>query len=183
MMKNTSRLVCAIALAFLLTACSGESANKGGIAVVDVAAVQTTSTLVAKVSDHLESLRGSLMAEALEAEKAFKENESDESRESYLAAVDRFEKTVGAEEQRVFGLLTEGIGNVLEEYRNSHGIQAILLKDTVLSFDESLNITSDITAALDKLELNLTLPDTATPDATPEAVAPEEGTTEEKPAE
>lgn len=155
MLKSFAHLACALFLVSLLTACNADS---GAIAVVDLTKVQTSSSLVVKVSEHLDAYRGSLMAQALEAEKAFKENETDETRQTYLDAVDNFEKAVGSEEQRIFTTLSESIDNILAAYREQHGIKAILIKDTVLSYDEALDITDAITAELDKVELDLSVP-------------------------
>lgn len=179
MLKSFAHLACALLLVSLLAAC--DSGAGKSVAVVDLTKVQTTSALVVKVSEHLDAYRGKLMAGALEAEKAFQENETDETRQAYLDAVDGFEKAVAAEEQRIFTTLSGSIDRILAEYREQNGIQAILIKDTVLSYDDSLDITAAVTAALDKVELDLVLPEDAS-GATPEAAeaAPE---TDEKPAE
>lgn len=151
MMKNIARICCAIMLISMLTGCNEQSAK---VAVVDLTAVQTSSQLMVKVSEHLEAFRGKLMAQALEAENAFKENETDETKEAYLAAVDSFETAAVEEEKRIFTALSEGIEKILNEYRAANNISVILIKDTVLSFDEAMDVTEAVTAELDKLELD-----------------------------
>ncbi len=156
MPKNFLRLCCALLLTILLTACIGESNSK--IAVVDLATVQNSSTLVAEVTSYLEGLRSKLMADALEAEKAFQKNETDESRQIYMDAVDRFETAVGTEEQRIFTTLSDNIDRILNDYRAANNVQMILLKNTVLSYDVSMDITKAVTAELDKVEIDLSAP-------------------------
>ncbi len=172
MLKNSLRLCCAMLLTVMLTACIGESNSK--IAVVDLAEVQNSSILVAEVAGYLEGLRGELMADALEAEKAFQENETDESRQLYMDAVDRFESAVSAEEQRIFSTLSDSIDKILNDYRAANNVQAILLKETVLSYDVEMDITKAITAELDKVKIDL-----GPPAAEP---TPTETTTEAEPS-
>jgi Skp family chaperone for outer membrane proteins len=163
-----------LALALALSACNGQEA-KPAVAVVDLAAVQNSSTVVADVAAHLDSLRGKLMAEALEAEKAFQAEETDETRQAYMTAVDNFEKAVGAEEQRIFTTLSGHIDRILAEIREKRGLQAILLKDTVLSVDPAQDITTEVTTELDKVQLDLTMPETGAAAPTGnETAAPEE---------
>lgn len=152
MLKSFAHLCCAIMLVSLLAGCNGE--QKPVIGVVDLTAVQSNSLLMVKVSEHLEKHRGTLMAQALEVENTFKENESDETREAYLAAVDGFEAAVAAEEERIFTALSDGIDKLLTEYRQANGFAVLLVKDTVLSYDKAIDVTEGVTAALDKLELD-----------------------------
>jgi len=79
---------------------------------------------------------------------------------------------MGAEQQRVVGLLQDQFNKVLEKYRKDNKVDVILAKDVVLSYDESSDITNKVIEEINKITIDLNAKPEA-PKADAAAPAPE----------
>ncbi|MGE4552742.1 MAG: OmpH family outer membrane protein [Desulfovibrionaceae bacterium] len=183
------RILCIVCVLFALALAAGcQKSDKGkGIAVVDMARVQAQSQVLVKATDYLDKIKQDLISSAMDAEKAYQADPTPDKDKARQAAVTKLQSVLGGEQQRLARTLKAKMDAVLEDYRTAHGYTAILLHDTVMAYDPTLDITDDIVKAFDKVEISLTPPAEAeqpaaeapaAPAEKPEAAAPAE-----KPAE
>ena len=187
----------ALLLTLALAACgqSPSTGEGGGVAVVDMNTLQNQSRVILEATKHLETVKQSLLTEALATEQAYQNDPTPENDQIRQQAVAGLQESFGQAQQVLFTELREKMDSVLEAYRVDHGLSLIVIKDTVLAMDPKVDATPDILAAFDALAIdwNALIPiteaaaETATPDATQdttpdEAVAPEPAA-EDLPAE
>lgn len=175
-----------LSLVALLAACQSEdpesrapaAESKMAIAFIDSNAVYRESKPGIEGMDMLgvksEALRAKLDALSAKVDEA----RAGEDEEAAAAAEQAFQEVLNssqaemrAEQERVVNLLGEHYEKVLAQYRQEHGIQAVLPLESALSIDDALNITDEVIAALNTVEIDLTAP--AAPAETP--AEPENG--------
>jgi outer membrane protein len=128
----------------LLAGCNQQQAGIT-VGVVDEAAAFKDNKAAAAAMAYLQELGTPLQKKAEDAYKAMQEDQS--------------------EEKRVVALIDAKFNEVLDTYRKDKGLTLILSKQSVIASADSVDITADITAAMDAIELDLT------PPAAPEAPA------------
>ncbi|MEF2144936.1 MAG: hypothetical protein V3573_05780, partial [Desulfovibrionaceae bacterium] len=77
------------------------------------------------------------------------------------------------EQERLGGFLSAELKKVLEDYRVEKKLDALLLKEAVAAMDPSMDATNEIMGRLDKLSVDLTMPETAAPAEAAETPATE----------
>lgn len=157
----------------LFAACNEKVEKTGGIAVVDLARVQKESQLVAGIQAHLGDMNKQFMAELMEAEKNRNENPGEESDQRLQATITRLQEAMYKEQERLGGFLSAELKKVLEDYRVEKKLDALLLKEAVAAMDPSMDATNEIMGRLDKLSVDLTMPETAAPAEAAETPATE----------
>lgn len=171
------RILCMVLLSALALSAGCQKPDQAkGIAVVDMGRVQAHSQVLAKADAYLNNIKQDLVAKAMEAEKAYQADSTPEKDTLRKAAVTKLQTVLGSEQQRLAATLKAKMDAVLENYRAAHGYSVILLRDTVMASDPSMDVTDDITQGFDQVELDLTLPPASTekPAATTEQPAAEE---------
>jgi outer membrane protein len=189
-MKKLCAFLLLAALVSVLAAC-GNNNNK--VAVVDGAKVFRESKPGQEAMAYLRTKSTELQAEAKAAQEKVQAKQSQENAAAFQEAVTKYQTTMGAEQQRVVGLLQEQFNKILDKYRKDNKLDVILAKDVVLSFEESADITNKIIEEINKTAIDLNAkpavpadkaeakPD-AKPDVKPEAKAPAKAAPEVKPA-
>ncbi|ADU61380.1 MAG: OmpH family outer membrane protein [Pseudodesulfovibrio sp.] len=166
-MKRVILLLCVALLGFtILTGCNQQQAGVA-IGVVDEAAAFKDNKAAAAAMAYLQELGVPLQKKAEEAYKAMQEEQNETTVNAYKAAMGDLQSIMNEEQQRVVALIDAKFNEVLDTYRKEKGLTLILSKQSVIASDDTVDITADITAAMDKVELDLTPP--AKPEAPAEA--------------
>lgn len=194
-MKKICAFLLLVAVASLLAACN----NTPKIAVVDGAKVFRESKPGQDAMAYLRTKSNDLQAEAKAAQEKVQAKQTQENAAAFQEAVTRYQTTMGAEQQRVVGLLQENFNKLLEKYRKDNKVDVVIAKDVVLSSDEATDITNKIIEEFNKTTIDLTAkavapaavapaadaakPEAAKADAKPEAAKADAPKAEAKPAE
>jgi len=160
-MKKLCALLLLAALVSVLAACN----NSNKIVVVDGAKVFRESKPGQEAMAYLRTKSTDLQAEAKAAQEKVQAKQSQENAAAFQEAVTKYQTTMGAEQQRVVGLLQDQFNKILEKYRKDNKVDVILAKDVVLSYDESSDITNKVIEEINKTTIDLN----AKPEAKPEA--------------
>lgn len=189
-MKKLLSFLLLAALAATLAGCN----NTPKIAVVDGAKVFRESKPGQDAMTYLRDKNNELQAEAKAAQDKVQAKQTQENAAAFQEAVTKYQSTMGAEQQRVVGLLQEQFNKILEKYRKDNKVDVIIAKDVALSYDEANDITNKVIEEINKTTLDLkakpavaATPDAAAPAApaaeAPKADAPKpEAKTDAKPA-
>jgi len=178
-MKKLCALLLLVALASVLAACN----NSNKIVVVDGAKVFRESKPGQEAMAYLRTKSTDLQAEAKAAQEKVQAKQTQENAAAFQEAVTKYQTTMGAEQQRVVGLLQDQFNKVLEKYRKDNKVDVILAKDVVLSYDESSDITNKVIEEINKITIDLNAkPEAPKADAAKDAAAPEAKAPEAKDA-
>ena len=170
-MKKFCAFLLMVAAASLLAACN----NTPKIAVVDGAKVFRESKPGQDAMAYLRTKSNDLQAEAKTAQEKVQAKQSQENAAAFQEAVTKYQTTMGAEQQRVVGLLQENFNKLLEKYRKDNKVDVVIAKDVVLSSDEATDITNKIIEEFNKTTIDLSAkaaPAAVAPAAAPAAAAP-----------
>lgn len=174
-MKRTFALLGAALLGLaLLVGCNQPTAGVA-IGVVDEAAAFKDNKAAAKAMKYLQELGAPLQKKAEVAYKAMQANQTEETVAAYKKAMGELQMVMNGEQQRVVALIDAKFSQVLETYRKDKGLTLILSKQSVVASSDTVDVTADIVAAMDAVEMDLTAPAKA-----PEAPAKQEDKKEDK---
>lgn len=167
-MKKFCALLLLVAVASLLTACN----NSTKIVVVDGAKVFRESKPGQEAMAYLRNKSTELQANAKAAQEKVQAKQTQENAAAFQEAVTKYQTTMGAEQQRVVGLLQDQFTKILDKYRKDNKVDVILAKDVVLSYDEAGDITNKVIEEMNKTTIDLNAQPEPSKDAAAEA-APE----------
>lgn len=153
----------------LLTGCNQQQEPGVTIGVVDEAAAFQNNKVANQAMEYLKKLGEPMQAKAEAAYKTMQEDQTEENVAAYKQAMNELQQSMQGEQQRVVALVDAKFREVLETYRKDNGLTVILSKGSVLSSGDSVDITADIVAAMDSMEVEFALPEQ------PEASADTEG--------
>lgn len=151
-MKKLCALLLLALAASVLVGCN-DTSNK--IAVVDGAKVFRESKPGQEAMAYLRDKSTELQAEAKAAQDKVQAKQTQENAAAFQEAVTKYQTTMGAEQQRVVGLLQDQFNKILEKYRKDNKVDVILAKDVVLSYDETSDITNKIIEEINKASIDL----------------------------
>jgi outer membrane protein len=177
-MKKLCALLLLAALVSVLAACNN---NGNKIVVVDGAKVFRESKPGQDAMAYLRNKSTELQAEAKAAQDKAQAKQSKENAAAFQEAVTKYQTTMGAEQQRVVGLLQDQFNKILEKYRKDNKVDVILAKDVVLSYDEASDITNKVIEEINKTAIDLNAKAEAKPEAKPEAPKADAPKAEAKP--
>jgi len=169
-MKRIITLFCIALLGLmLLTGCNQQAEVK--IGVVDEATAFKDNKAAAAAMAYLQEIGAPLQKKAEAAYKAMQAEQSEENVAAYKTAMGELQNVMNGEQQRIVALIDQKFNETLDAYRAEKGLTLILSKESVISSADSIDITSDIVAAMDNIELDLK--PAAKKEAAPEAPASE----------
>ncbi|MHC1753168.1 OmpH/Skp family outer membrane protein [Humidesulfovibrio sp.] len=154
-MKKLCALLLLAVVASALVGCN-DATNK--IAVVDGAKVFRESKPGQEAMAYLRDKSTELQAEAKAAQDKVQAKQTQENAAAFQEAVTKYQTTMGAEQQRVVGLLQDQFNKILEKYRKDNKVDVVLAKDVVLSYDEASDITNKIIEEVNKATIDLKAP-------------------------
>ncbi|MUM77274.1 OmpH family outer membrane protein [Pseudodesulfovibrio sp. F-1] len=153
------RLIVLLAIALLGLGLFGCNQQAGiAVGVVDEAAAFQNNKAATSAMTYLQELGTPLQQKAEAAYKAMQEDQSEENVAAYKAAMGELQSVMNEEQQRVVALIDAKFNEVLETYRKDKGLTIILSRQSVIAVDNAVDITADISAAMDAIELDLTPP-------------------------
>jgi outer membrane protein len=169
-MKRIVILSCiALMSLMLLTGCNQQAEVK--IGVVDEAAAFKDNKAAASAMAYLQELGAPLQKKAEEAYKAMQAEQTEENVSAYKAAMGELQNVMNGEQQRIVALIDQKFNETLDAYRTEKGLVLILSKESVISSADTIDITSDIVAAMNDITLDFKVADQ-------KEAAPEVSTTE-----
>ncbi len=150
-------------------------------AVVDTARIFRESEPGKSGVEFLKGIQGDMQIElaTLQA-KMQADPENVELQQEAQAVFGQLQQRMSAEEQNVVNLLNELVQRTLDEYRTAKNIALIVGAEMALSYDKSVDVTSDVIAAMNKhtLEFKAVMPapaEAAPAEAAPAEAAPADG--------
>lgn len=150
-MKKLLAFLLLAALAATLAGCN----NAPKIAVVDGAKVFRESKPGQDAMAYLRDKNNELQATAKAAQEKVQAKQTQENAAAFQEAVTKYQATMGAEQQRVVGLLQEQFNKILEKYRKDNKLDVVIAKDVALSYDEANDITNKVIEEINKVTLDL----------------------------
>ncbi|WP_419785939.1 OmpH family outer membrane protein [Pseudodesulfovibrio sp.] len=175
-MKRTFALLGGTLLILALLVGCNQSSNGVKIGVVDEAAAFKDNKAAAKAMKYLQDLGAPLQKKAEAAYKTMQQDQNEANVAAYKKAMGELQTVMNGEQQRVVALIDAKFNEVLETYRKEKGLTVILSKQAVIASDQTVDITADIVAAMDKVDIDLTpaqAPEAPAAEAAPAAPAPE----------
>ncbi|NDV18098.1 OmpH family outer membrane protein [Pseudodesulfovibrio sp. JC047] len=179
-MKRMSTLLVAALLCLGLVACNQQQAPVNKIGIVDEAAAFKDNKVAQGAMDYLKEVGTPLQTKAEAAYKAMQENQTEDTVAAYKLAMGELQSVMGAEQQRVVGLVEAEFSKALEAYRAEKGLDVILSKQSVIAASDAIDITNDIVVAMDGMTVDFSKPEAP---AAPEKVQTEEAAPEAPKAE
>lgn len=158
-MKRITTLLGAALLGLMLLAGCNQQQAGITIGVVDEAAAFQKNQAAAKAMTYLQELGAPLQKKAEEAYNVMQAEQNEANVAAYKAAMGELQQVMQGEQQRIVGLIDAKFNEVLETYRQEKGLTLILSKESVISSSETVDITDDIVAAMDALELDFSRPE------------------------
>jgi len=129
-MKKLCAFLLLAALVSVLAACGN---NNSKIAVVDGAKVFRESKPGQEAMAYLRTKSTELQAEAKAAQEKVQAKQTQENAAAFQEAVTKYQTTMGAEQQRVVGLLQEQFNKVLEKYRKDNKVDVLEMFEAALA--------------------------------------------------
>ncbi len=155
----------------MLTACQRPQST---VAVVNPAEVFETCDVCVQGGEYLKNKAESLSQELATMQQTIQGSKNQaEDVKKFEARYQLLQQEINAEQNRIGQLLTEEFKKVLDEYRTKNNLQAILLKDAAISFDNSLDVTQAVVQLMNEKKIDLQLKVTPEPTPAP-AVSAEE---------
>ncbi len=183
------RLMIAAALAcacvFGANAAQAADAAKAPFGVVNMTKLYTDSKAGKDAMAWLDSLQKDAFAkmEAMQADLTKAQEAKDQATADRLqvevqALAYALQNTLTKEQERVVGIVTSSLTEILEKYRADNGLAAVFSAESLQVFDPKLDITNAVMAVYDKKTLDfgqkpsLELPPSGTPLTSTPAPAP-----------
>lgn len=138
----------------LLFGCEqGTTQEKQKIGVVNINRIMVDSKAGRAAAKYIEGVQDSLRAQLVELQGKAEADEAGKKKVNEEEIQRKVQAAYGklqTEQQNVQNILNAVLHRTVEAYRKEKGYAMILFSDVVLSFEEHVDVTSDITAALDK---------------------------------
>ncbi len=194
-MSRLCNLFLVVALMVFTTGCisTEKSAEKvtstpPAVGVVDTARIFRESTPGKNGVNFLEQVQLEMQEELNKLQEAIqKDPENKELQQSVQAIYMQYQQRIGAEEQNVVNILNDLMLRTIADYRVNKKFLVIVSKEATLAYDNSVDVSSDIIAELNKHDIKFksVVPEEpaaapkAEEKAAPEADAPKEDVKEE----
>lgn len=155
MRKHAVLMIVALAAVAMLSGCNQSAKTSPSVGVVDMTRVYEESAAAKAGQQYLESLAEEARKEfeGMQAELQVAEG-SEQATQRVHEAVNDLRNRITAAQQRVMVALDDGLKDVLQSYRISKGYDVLIHKESVISFDQSVDVTDEIITELNKVTLN-----------------------------
>lgn len=161
----------------VLAACNQQAPSIG---VIDEAVAFRDNKAAEAAMEHLKQKSAPLQEAAEKAYKAMQAEENEETSGAYREAMGKLQSVMGAEQQRIVSLLNEEFNKVIDDYRKTNGLAVVVAKKSVLSMDESVDITQGVIAEMNKVSIDFNAKAEVTENPVTEKPVMEEKKAEEK---
>ena len=158
-MRKSILLMTVLGLVLLSAACNRQPAVSqdmdAAIAVVDSNRVMLESEPGQAAMEYLRGLSQELQGELQGMQGAMDQNQTEEQAQLLQEKFQASQERMGAEQNRIIAILNNAYEQQLEDYREAHGISVILSQESAISFSPSADITEEIIAEMNKLDIDL----------------------------
>ncbi len=150
MVRNIFLMALAICV---LTACN-QSGTTSSIGIVDTSRVFRESEPAKNGVKFLESIQTEMQTALTDIqEKIQKDPKNTDLQQEIQAMYTEFQQRIGAEEQHVVNLLQEALQRTVENHRASNKLSLVVGTEVALAYDKTVDITADIIAEMNKLDM------------------------------
>ncbi|MBQ7456407.1 MAG: OmpH family outer membrane protein [Desulfovibrio sp.] len=151
-MPRFTLLALSLIVCCFLAACQqGEAQGIQKIGVVNINRLMVDSNAGRAAAKYIENLQDTLRNQLTGLQSTGDtEKESKAPDEKIQKEVQMAYATLQTEQQNVQNVLNDVLHRTVENFRKANGYTMILFSDVVLSFEESVDVTSQITAAMNK---------------------------------
>lgn len=153
-MKKVCLMGALMAALLLLTGCDQGPAPSMKVAVVDSNQVMLESAAGKAGMDYLRGLSGELQEELMAMQQSMG-NQTAEDSQLFQERFASSQAKMSEEQNRIIAVLNENYEQVLESYRLENNISVIIGSESAVSFSDAADITQDIIAAMNELDLDL----------------------------
>ncbi len=158
-MKKSIVLMAALGIVLLAAACNRQPAalqdTDIAIAVVDSNRVMLESEPGQAAMDYLRGLSQDLQGELQGMQGSMDQNQTEAEAQLLQEKFQASQERMGEEQNRIIAILNNAYEQQLEDYREAQGISVILSQESAISFSPSADITEEIIAAMNELDIDL----------------------------
>ena len=147
-------ILCAFVLMTALVGCELTAPAGPKIGVVDPGIIFQDSAPGKAGVAYLEGISKKMQDEFVALQEEVQETQSQEAQMKLQMLASEFQQRITAEQQQVINTLQDEFKKVLEDYRVKNNLEIILAKDQVLAFDNTVNVTEPILAAMNALTID-----------------------------
>ncbi|MBL3581600.1 OmpH family outer membrane protein [Oleidesulfovibrio alaskensis] len=153
-MKKRAVLFLTVMSMLVLAGCNQPAKNTPVVGVVDMTRVYEESTAAKAGQEYLENLAADARKE-FEGMQAEMQNAqgNEEATQKMHASITDLRNRINAAQQRVMVALDENLKSVMQKYRAEKGYAILMHKEGVISYDDSVDVTSDIISEMNKLSV------------------------------
>lgn len=152
MRKSLVSMLAVLALSFVLTGCN--QPKTGTVAVVNTARIYQESEAGKAGVKHLETLHNEMQAQLNKMQEELQKNPGEDTSRKFQQMYADLQQRMGAEQQQVITVLNENLQRVLDSYREQKGLDLIVANEGVLSVNARADVTTDIVAELNKVQVS-----------------------------
>ena len=165
-MRNTYKLpmllLAALLLGLFLTGCnqggqSGAEDAAPAIGVVDAKKVMEDSAVAKEGMAGLQEMSENLSGELQSMQADMGDNATQEQRKAMQQAVGQARNELSQAQQRLNQQIGQAFEKVVERIRQEKGLTAVLVKDQVMAYAPSADVTPDVIKAMDEMDVDVTL--------------------------
>lgn len=164
-MSRVLLLPLCLMLCLFLQACEqGSAQRQQKIGIVNINRLMVDSDCGRAAAKHIESVQDSLreqltsLQKEVDAATKLSENEKKAREDTLQREAQMAYARMQAEQQNVNNILNDVLHRTVESYRKQKGYDMILYSDVVLSFAESVDVTSEIAVEMNKEKVSFTAP-------------------------
>lgn len=158
-MKKSIVLMAALGIVLLAAACNRQPAalqdTDIAIAVVDSNRVMLESEPGQAAMDYLRGLSMELQGELQGMQGSMDQNQTEAEAQLLQEKFQASQERMGEEQNRIIAILNNAYEQQLEDYREAQGISVILSQESAISFSQSVDITEEIIAEMNELDIDL----------------------------
>ena len=141
-----------IVFSLSLQACDQQGKQQAKIGVVNINRIMVDSDAGRAAGKYMEDMQDTLRKQltALQATQSQGKDEKKADQEALQQEVQQAYAKLQAEQQNVQNILNDVLHRTVDNYRKANGYSMILFSDVVLSFEKSVDVTSEITQAMNQ---------------------------------
>jgi outer membrane protein len=158
MKYRISMLLAAAAFVFLFTACQNQTQSGVNLRIVDHEAVFRQSAAGKESMAYLQGMNQKLMSELTEMQQG-QENATEEQKAQAQTQMQgkmtEYRMQLQGEQERIIQALNDAFTKAIENYRENNDVQVVLAVENVISYDPALDVTEDIIASMNEMDIEI----------------------------
>lgn len=172
MLKMIVRTVALVAMMAVLAACQQSAVSGPKVAFVNANKVFKECKAGAAGVEYLKKSSEKYQSSFKEMQAEMTQNRTKANTAKFQKAISEYQTKMGAEQNRIITVINSAFSKALDNYRQEKGLDVILSVESALSYDKSADVSDDIVAAMDKMDIKI-IPDVETAPEKAPVAAPE----------